>query len=413
MGRSQYNIVCLNRDKGYVSFEVPKEVYVYVKQLEMYIKYPTRRRHKMTNHSKLPPSSAARRMACPGSRAMSERHGRNEESEASIEGTIAHEIAASILINTHLNNVVYNALDHEEAFEGARYYASVVFNYLEFPHVEQRVSCANIHPEMWGTPDAWGIGQTVNSGDVTAYKTLHVFDYKFGHTPVDAFENWQLLAYACGIGAIHPDITHIYLHIVQPRDFISPSRHKVWKLTAEELGTYYQRLVTSEALAMSASPELKVGAECKYCPARHACVALRSAAFGATELAYRDVPQGIEPRHIGHELKLLEDAAELLDFRITALRTEVQHLIQAGVNVNNYEIALSEGRMTWSIPTAKVLEIGLLAGIDLQKKDVITPTQALKAGLSQEEIVKYTERKQSLKLSRTDVNKARAVFSNT
>lgn len=52
MGRSQYNIVCLNRDKGYVCFEVPKEVYVYVKQLEMYIKYPTRSKLKDVYHER-------------------------------------------------------------------------------------------------------------------------------------------------------------------------------------------------------------------------------------------------------------------------------------------------------------------------------------------------------------------------
>lgn len=45
-------------------------------------------------HSRLPPSSAARRMACPGSRAMEEQYGRNEESDASREGDLAHELAA-------------------------------------------------------------------------------------------------------------------------------------------------------------------------------------------------------------------------------------------------------------------------------------------------------------------------------
>jgi len=354
------------------------------------------------NHSKLPPSSAARRMACPGSRAMEERHGRNDESEASEEGTLAHELAAIVLAGgTGAPGRVYP----NDYREGAQYYYDTVTRFVSPGqlHIEERVNIDRVHPDMWGTPDAWGIQEGA----------LHVFDYKFGHTPVDAFENWQLLAYACGIEQ-NVFVDKIYLHIIQPRDYVSPSRHKIWHLTREELEAYRKRLVNSEALAMSSNAELKVSEQCKYCKARQACPALRQAAFGATEIAFRDVPQGIEPKHVGNELKLLQDAQELLSYRITALETEVQHLLQAGVNVDHYELKPIEGRMTWNIPASDVIDLGLLDGVNLAKEpDVITPTQAIKAGVKQETVLKYTERKHSLKLSRTDVKNAKAVFSKT
>lgn len=361
-------------------------------------------------HSKLPPSSAARRMACPGSRAMEERHGRHEESDASKEGTLAHEFAAEYLrngcIDTHPVSRTPGMTD--EMLDGARYYANIVPRFIHMLHVEERVNCSNVHPDMWGTPDAWGVEDD----------SLHVFDYKFGHTPVDAFENWQLLAYVCGLFSdqwfLNPELKDIYLHIIQPRDYVSPSRHKIWHLTRDELETYLVRLRASEALAMSASPELKVSDQCKYCKARHACPALRDAAFGATEVAYRDLPQGIEPKFVGNELKLLQDAQELLGYRITALETEVRHLLQSGVNVDNYELKPVEGRMAWNIPATDVIDLGLLDGINLAKSpDALTPAQAIKAGLKQEIVLKYTDRKNSLKLSRTDLKNAKAIFGKT
>lgn len=356
-----------------------------------------------TQHSKLPPSSAARRMACPGSRAMCERHGRNEENEASKEGTKAHELAARFLPDGYI--ISLGKSDYtDEMFEGAAFYRDVVTRFLlpENTLIEKRVNIGNIHPDMWGTPDAWGVADN---------SILHVFDYKFGYTPVDPFENWQLLAYACGIvETFNYGVSHIYLHIVQPRDYVSGSKHKVWNLSPQQLEYYRHRLVASEALASSPNAELRVSAECKYCLARHACPALREAAFGATEIAYRDIPQGIDSRYIGNELKFLHEARDLLDYRITALETEVQYLIQSGVNVDHYELTSSTGRMTWTADTEQVLELGLLYGINLRKDGIVTPTQAIKAGLNEEIVLKYVERKSSLKLSKVDVKKAQAVF---
>lgn len=359
-----------------------------------------------TQHSKLPPSSAARRMACPGSRAMAERYAHEEENEASKEGTIAHEVAAHYLQQGQREFVGTNPGITPEMLEGAQYYLETVSRFIDPNqiHVEEKISCTSIHPAMWGTPDAWGIDSDWN---------LHVFDFKYGFTPVDAFENWQLLAYACGIVDVYAfttPIKNIYLHIVQPRDYVSSSKHKTWVLSKDELMTYRQRLVVSEAESMSPHATLRVSDQCKYCPARYACPALQAAAFGAAEVSFRDTPQGLSPRAVGAELKLLHEARDLLEYRITALETQAQHLLQAGEHVDHFELATVEGRLNWSTNKEKVIELGLLEGIDLRKEDIITPTQAIKAGLSQDAILKYTERKQSLKLSKIDVNKAKAVF---
>ncbi len=368
-------------------------------------------------HSKLPPSSASRRMACPGSRALSEKYARNEESESSKEGTLAHELAANSIARNRF--IGMHPSYTEEMHDGAKAYKEVVLKF--FPdeifedsidvffvpnkniRVEQKVDITNVHADMWGTPDAWGVDIENN--------VLHVFDYKFGFTPVDAFENWQLIAYACGTICGYPSVSDIYLHIVQPRDYISSSKHKMWHLTSDELERYRKRLVTSEALTMSPNAELKVNAECKYCPARHACPALRESALGAAELTFRGLSStNMTPEQIGNELKLLHDAQELLSFYVTGLETQAKHLLQTGKNIPHYELASTSGRLSWNVDTKQVLELGILLGVDLGKVDVLTPTQAIKKGVNEETVLKYSERKMSLKLSKVDVKKPQEVF---
>lgn len=355
----------------------------------------------MSGHSTLSPSSASRRMACPGSRSMEERHGRDDKSEAGEEGDLAHKLAA-LYLKGPVDVTLHGYTDEMHA--GATLYASAVSCFLpvDTRHVEERVDIFSVHPECWGTPDVWGVVDD----------SVHIFDYKFGFTPVDAFENWQLLTYACGVVApiTDVDVKNVYLHIVQPRDYVSPSRHKTWAITVPELELYRQRLALSSALSMSPQPELTVSDQCKYCKARHSCPALRSAAFGAAELSFRDASHGLEPRYVGSELKLLHEARDLLDYRITALETEATHFLQAGVAVDHYELLPGEGRLNWNYSAKEVLKVGLLLGVDLQKEAVLTPQQAIKAGLPEDVVLKYADRKQSLKLSKVDLNKAKEIF---
>jgi hypothetical protein len=352
---------------------------------------------------------------------MEERYGRNEKTEASTEGDLAHELAAlylkeNIIISTTANG---QAKFTEEMYEGAKYYFEIFKKFvsnLADIHIEEKIDISDIHLECWGTPDAWAFDLNDNSSTA-----IHVFDYKFGFTPIEIYENWQLLEYTCGIvkkieqklDKRIPDCTtpiSIYLHIIQPRDFNSGSKHRLWHLTLQELESYRQRLVISEALSMSPNAPLKVSAECKYCPARHACPALQQAAFGATEVAFRDAPQGLDPRHVGSELKLLHEARDLLDFRITALETEVTHHLMNGTPVDHYELTSKYGNLNWSADRNELLALGDILGVNLRKEDIITPTQAIKLGMDETIVKSYSERKQSLKLNRIDFKKSKEVF---
>ena len=85
----------------------------------------------------------------------------------------------------------------------------------------------------------------INPG-VGAY--LDLWDYKHGHRFVDAFENWQEIDYAFGIigrpefAGIPPANIEITFGIVQPRNYHAMGPVRTWKVRADQLAVYAERL---------------------------------------------------------------------------------------------------------------------------------------------------------------------------
>lgn len=87
----------------------------------------------------------------------------------------------------------------------------------------------------WGTVDAALV--TTNS--------IHVFDLKYGENePVDAKNNAQLMLYAVGLyqayKPLHPSITDIVLHIIQPRQ---EYKYSDYQLSGEQLMYWFTNTV--------------------------------------------------------------------------------------------------------------------------------------------------------------------------
>ena len=208
----------------------------------------------MTEHSKLPPSSAARRVACPGSRALEAMYPEDKESPFAKEGEAAHWVASELLRScesfpTYAPNGEFIT---QEMFKGAdlyydsiatvlnRFYGMVDYTQLS---IEQRVDISRIHPDCWGTPDCW----------LYHAPELHIWDYKFGHGFVEVFENWQLIEYAAGIldrlgvNGIADQHTTIYFYIIQPRNFHRLGPVRTWRVKASDLRSYFNILESQEA----------------------------------------------------------------------------------------------------------------------------------------------------------------------
>ena len=353
----------------------------------------------MTQHSTLAPSSASRRMACPGSRALEAKYPQRE-SEAAKEGERAHELAAKKLelpTDSPLSDVEYT----EEMKEGAELYVNTLHpltGNASYCGIEQLVDISSIALGCFGTVDFFAFNKETN--------TLHVVDYKFGHRYVEVFENWQLIAYAAGLLQQHP-ATQVVFYIIQPRSYGSqPVR--TWGVAVEDLKPYFERLKASEALSMQPDAPLQPSAECMYCSARFKCPALGFAAEEAAVVATE--PRSLDTE-LGPELQRLKKHQALLDARVSGLEEEVMFHLRAGKAVPGFRVEFVQGRERWKLDAFALEAASRIFNIDLMKKTPITPNQAIKAGLPEVWVKQQVESVQGApKLVMDDGKAARKAF---
>ena len=374
----------------------------------------------MTEHSKLPPSSASRRVACPGSRRLEELYPEDHETEHAREGHAAHWLASEVLKAE--DGYIYPSHTPEgepiteEMIDGARLYRDHIWG-MTAAHeltsrsaffIEERLDISSIHPDCWGTPDCW----------VQLGCEIHVWDYKFGHGFVEVFENWQLIEYAAGIvqaldlNGLQDQHTFFVFHVIQPRSYDRHGPIRSWKIRASDLRGYFNILRDAENLAALDSVPCVPNPECRYCLGRHACVALQRQAYEAVDLSILNTPLKLTPTATGVELKMLKGAAKFLDARITGLEEQAKAMLTRGDRVQNFALEQGYGRENWKIPAEEVVAFGELMGIDLKKPvAVITPKQAIKAGLPEEPVKGMTVRSLgAMKLVADDGSKARKIF---
>lgn len=352
----------------------------------------------------LSPSHANRFMNCGGSVELSQPYldaaGR-EDSDAAREGTAAHWVAEmlfkgiDVLIGSESPS---GFLVDEEMRECAREYVATLPAHA---CLEERLDLSMIAPGMVSYPDAWAM-----PGD----GELHIWDFKYGHTYVEEFENWQLLMEAAGL--MYSGVTRIHLHVVQPRCYTADT-HRTWVLTADEYRTGYLPFIQKTvAQIITGNALCTTGKQCRNCPGARACVALSDVGYEAI-----DVSQGIEtydltPYQLARELDVLHRATKRLEARIIGLEEQASALIKQGQRVPGYTLSPSPGRLGWRFPPEVTVPLAQAYGVDVKKPlSVITPTQAKAAGIPEAALKTMTTRPDKApKLTKIDANQARKAF---
>lgn len=314
-------------------------------------------------HSTLSPSKAARRIQCPGSLRL-ESFFPEEHSEYAQEGILAHEYCEHVI----LGNECCPPLVSDEMNRYCNVYIDYI-NGLTSQNgstfmVEQTITMQRVHESMFGTVDCV----------VMKKNAIHVIDFKYGYTPVEVKENWQLICYAIGVMNDNPD-TEYYLTIVQPRAYHKDGSIRHWRVTHNQLLKYIDILKENSELALSPNAPLKAGGHCKYCKARSVCEefsknAIQTAKQSTSKQAFES---------IGHELKYLRNSAKILDDRITVLTAEIISKLKEGGKVPCFDLRQGMSRRKWAIDKEAVLQIGEDNGIDLTT--AVTPAEAEKLGL--------------------------------
>jgi Protein of unknown function (DUF2800) len=238
----------------------------------------------MSDHFELSPSSAHRWMRCPGSVALS-RGIEDRGSEAADEGTLAHSIAAEVLIDSHI-------LKHKNSI--ANHPAAKDLEFICAGNIEALQSYVDF-VESHTAGNAWrfvevklDLGQWIGEGgfgtaDAVIYKpedrVLTIIDLKFGRGNLvyandhhgDTLElNPQLATYGLGAHEMFKflDITDIELIIHQPRR----DHTSVALTTPERLLEFGDRL-SAAVSRVYAEPGTYVPSDkaCQWCPARASC----------------------------------------------------------------------------------------------------------------------------------------------
>jgi hypothetical protein len=329
----------------------------------------------MTQHSVLAPSSASRRIACPGSRALEAQYPQRE-SESAKEGTLAHELASRYLVNSlgpFPEAITITGTYTQEMIDGAQIYLNALNPLMNcrFNHgVEETIDISNIASGCFGTVDFYLFDYDT--------ETLHVADYKFGHRYVEVFENWQLIEYAAGLLQKFK-ATQVVFYIIQPRSY-GHQPVRTWGVDLATLETYFDRLREAERLAMSPDAPFQPSGECMYCSGRHVCPALAIASEEAVIVATEPKLKELTSVELGAELQKLKKHQTLLDARITGLEEEALFQLRKGQSVPPFRVDFVQGRERWKLDPLALEAAGRIFNVELMKKMPITPNQAIKAG---------------------------------
>lgn len=364
-------------------------------------------------------SDAGQWMVCNGSFRAQQLHPPLdvEPSQSRLEGRACHEVAQRLFRNEPFSDMVGSlskdgTVITDELFDAAREYFNEVWGFcnthgvLQELRVEQPVKIAGF-TDWFCIPDAWVY--------VPEGKILRIWEGKYGHRIVDAFENWQMIIQAFAIIETHnlcPDI--IELVVVQTRGFTSEGTVRKWAITPDDVRAYMSDVNMSLALITGPDPLCTPGPHCLDCSARAHCDALQQQGYAGIDYVKSLQTHNLTGHALGVELSLLERAQEMIKMRLSGLEEQALHEIKHGQHVTFYSAKTTYGRKRWKkdVPVEQVIMMGDLMGQDLRKPvDLDTPAQCIKKGIDPSVVEQYAETPVTgVKLERVNERAIRSVF---
>lgn len=257
-------------------------------------------------------------------------------------------------------------------------------------HVEETVASAALHVENYGTPDYWHYRE--------ADRHLFIDDLKNGHGFVNEIRNWQLMNYAAlvarEIGMYGDDRLKITMSIHQPRSYHRRGPHRSVTVTLgelrkplAELSLAFRNALEPNAYVIASNPD-----ECMNCSARHECEAAIAAGYVGVDMAYDSTPLVMSPAALSKEYRLLVRAEKMIKARRDGIEQSIMSSIQRGRSVPYFGIEHSKGRTVWRDDALDqgIIDVAQAYSVKVTKPAMITPLQAIKAGIPEEVVKMYS-----------------------
>jgi hypothetical protein len=349
-------------------------------------------------HSDFNASGSERWLECPGSLLFC-RGMESEDSDASKQGTAAHELAAASLIarvcptklriRGKVPDECLPLIDDE-----MRHYIKKFFDFV-VPYfdkgevlIETKFDLSWIDPKSlvpyekrYEVPE--GKFTMYGTGDVVVVEPwgdIHVIDLKYGHKMVEADQNSQLAYYGLGAAKqVDWDFGDAHLHIFQPRRDHFPK----WSLPASELMKWVNKFYKGIQRAKSKDAQLRAGDWCKFCPGLATCPAARAAVEEQIQSEFDDEKGGalvIRPQRLTPvQVAAVLDRAPMIADWLESIETQAFHLLQKGIEVPGYKLVAKKGSRVWKDPVGLAKKFSSMDRDDLFTEPVLkSPAQAEK-----------------------------------
>lgn len=369
-------------------------------------------------------SRAGRWVKCPSS-ASRESKEPNEPNDAALEGIAAHELLEKCLRQSK----------RAEDFKGQRAENGVLFDDDMIEHVN---NCVDFVHKKLTIPESanllWGIEhpieiKTLKSRiihgrcDLWIYDTqtrhLTIIDFKYGWGIVSERENWQFIGYGYGIvlwlldnGYELPE--SVSMICMQPRPAHRDGPFREWRINFKDFKRYASALQRAADNTYDRPNSLAVGPWCTDCLANTKCEALRHSGLALIDrYDGESVNLDLPAAQLSQELEILRRASGIIKDRCDALETAIMQRMSKGERFPNWTISQTFGRSDWTNKDVGI-NIGSMFGVTTHKVVPLTPNQAIKAGVPESIVNKFSAKNPTgMKLVNEDaVERARKAFKN-
>lgn len=328
-------------------------------------------------------------ISCNGHRLMPRNEPFNIDDTDRNEGNAAHWLVEQV----HSGKYQFDELVDRKAFNGVfitEEMVEYVTPYLNAIKGKGQVECITSHSD--------GQRYTINGrADHVEYNnidTLFISDFKYGWGIVEPIGNWTLISHAIGWLIQNQQygftIKNIVFRIYQPRPHHVQGKIREWVCSIEE----FQSL-TNQLFHQLYNPDdkLRTSEHCRKCPALASCPAAAKAGMNALDVADTAFASEMTDGTLGFMLDQYDRAIKILTENRKAYAEKALHRIKAGAIVPGYARESELTNKQWK-EGVSINSLMIITGKDLSRKELMTPTQAIKAGLREELADNFCERRE-------------------